>query len=77
MCSHRRMHASVPRGSRRRLHDRPVYDKTVVLVASITGLTLRRGGLAIFGEPLTDHPLIGRPDPLHTPKPLCSWRHRR
>ncbi|QSE87159.1 zinc-ribbon domain-containing protein (plasmid) [Rhodococcus pseudokoreensis] len=48
-----------------------VYDKTIVLVASITGLTLHRGGLAILGEPLTDHPLIGRPDPLHTPNPLA------
>ncbi|AWK76987.1 hypothetical protein CBI38_36910 (plasmid) [Rhodococcus oxybenzonivorans] len=48
-----------------------VHDKTVVLVASITGLTLHRGGLAILGEPLTDHPLIGRPDPLHTPNPLA------
>lgn len=46
-----------------------VHDKTVVLVASITGLTLHRGGLAILGEPLTDHPLIGNPDPLHTPNP--------
>ena len=48
-----------------------VYDKTIVLVASITGLTLHRGGLAILGEPLTDHPLTGRPDPLHTPNPLA------
>jgi hypothetical protein len=52
-----------------------VYDKTIVLVASITGLTLHRGGLAILGEPLTDHPLAGRPDPLHTPNP-CIWRHQ-
>ncbi|MDI9980118.1 hypothetical protein [Rhodococcus sp. IEGM 1307] len=50
-----------------------VHDKTVVLVASITGLTLHRGGLAILGEPLTDHPLIGKPDPLHTPNPLVPW----
>ncbi|MFC9557358.1 zinc-ribbon domain-containing protein [Rhodococcus sp. NPDC056960] len=48
-----------------------VYDRTVVLVASIAGLTLHRGGLAILGEPLTDHPLIGRLDPLHTPNPLA------
>ncbi|WP_261995178.1 hypothetical protein [Rhodococcus opacus] len=48
-----------------------VHDKTVVLVGSITGLTLHRGGLAILGEPLTDHPLIGKPDPLHTPNPLA------
>jgi hypothetical protein len=48
-----------------------VHDKTFVLVASITGLTLHRGGLAILGEPLTDHPLIGKPDPLHTPNPLA------
>jgi hypothetical protein len=48
-----------------------VHDKTIVLVASITGLTLHRGGLAILGEPLTDHPLTGRPDPLHTPNPLA------
>ncbi|MHA4854921.1 zinc-ribbon domain-containing protein [Rhodococcus sp. MSC1_016] len=48
-----------------------VHDKTVVLVASITGLTLHRGGLAILGEPMTDHPLIGKPDPLHTPNPLA------
>ncbi|MHA4854419.1 hypothetical protein L1080_033530 [Rhodococcus sp. MSC1_016] len=48
-----------------------VHDKTVVLVASVTGLTLHRGGLAILGEPLTDHPLVGRPDPLHTPNPLA------
>ena len=48
-----------------------VYDKTIVLVASIAGLTLHRGGLAILGEPLTDHLLIGRPDPLHTPNPLA------
>lgn len=38
-----------------------VHDKTVVLVASIAGLTLHRGGLAILGEPLTDHPLFGPP----------------
>ncbi|WLF51367.1 zinc-ribbon domain-containing protein (plasmid) [Rhodococcus opacus] len=48
-----------------------VHDKTVVLVASITGLTLHRGGLAILGEPLPDHPLTGKPDPLHTPNPLA------
>ena len=48
-----------------------VHDRTVVLVASITGLTLHRGGLAILGEPLIDHPLIGEPDPLHTPNPLA------
>ena len=48
-----------------------VHDRTVVLVASITGLTLHRGGLAILGEPLTDHPLLGKPDPLHTPNPLA------
>jgi hypothetical protein len=48
-----------------------VYDRTVVLVASVTGLTVHRGGLAILGEPLTDHPLLGRPDPLHTPNPLA------
>jgi hypothetical protein len=47
-----------------------VYDKTIILVASITGLTLHRGGLAILGEPLTNHPLVGSPDPLHTPNPL-------
>lgn len=40
-----------------------VFDKTVVLVGSITGLTLHRGGLAILGEPVPDHPLIGKPDP--------------
>ena len=48
-----------------------VYDKTIVLVASITGLTLHRGGLAILGEPHTEHPLVGKPDPLHTPNPLA------
>ncbi|MDH6291926.1 zinc-ribbon domain-containing protein [Rhodococcus opacus] len=48
-----------------------VYDKTIVLVASITGLTLHRGGLAILGEPVPDHRLIGTPDPLHTPNPLA------
>nr|EJI98620.1 hypothetical protein JVH1_3876 [Rhodococcus sp. JVH1] len=48
-----------------------VHDKTVVLVGSITGLTLHRGGLAILGAPLIDHPLIGKPDPLHTPNPLA------
>ncbi|MFC9557757.1 hypothetical protein ACFTWF_43900 [Rhodococcus sp. NPDC056960] len=53
-----------------------MFDKTVVLVASVTGLTLHRGGLAIFGEPLTDHPLIGKPDPLHTPNPLANGRHQ-
>ena len=34
-----------------------VHDKTVVLVGSVAGLTLHRGGLAILGEPLTDHHL--------------------
>jgi hypothetical protein len=48
-----------------------VHDKTVVLVGSITGLTLHRGGLAILGEPLTEHPLLGKPDPLYTPNPLA------
>ncbi|MDI9940329.1 zinc-ribbon domain-containing protein [Rhodococcus sp. IEGM 1351] len=48
-----------------------VFDKTIVLVASVTGLTLHRGGVAILGEPVPDHPLIGRPDPLHTPNPLA------
>ncbi|EKT80491.1 hypothetical protein WSS_A21993 [Rhodococcus opacus M213] len=48
-----------------------VSDKTIVLVGSITGMTLHRSGLAILGEPLPDHPLIGRPDPLHTPNPLA------
>ncbi|KAF0957756.1 hypothetical protein [Rhodococcus sp. T7] len=33
--------------------------------------TLHRGGLAILGDPLPDHPLIGTPDPLHTPSPLA------
>ena len=48
-----------------------VHDKTVVLVGSITGLTVHRGGLAILGDPIPDHPLIGTPDPLHTPSPLA------
>ncbi|WP_257226565.1 hypothetical protein [Rhodococcus opacus] len=42
-----------------------VSDKTIVLVGSITGMTLHRGGLALLGEPLPD------PDPLHTPNPLA------
>ncbi|MGW4340450.1 hypothetical protein ACWEK5_47965 [Rhodococcus koreensis] len=38
-----------------------VYDKTIVLVSSITGRALHRGGLAILGEPLTDHPSSASP----------------
>lgn len=48
-----------------------VFDRRVVLVASISGLSVHRDGLAIVGTPLAGHPLIGRPDPLHTPNPLA------
>lgn len=48
-----------------------VFDRRVVLVASISGLSVHRDGLAIVGTPLVGHPLIGRPDPLHTPNPLA------
>ena len=48
-----------------------VFDRRVVLVASISGLSVHRDGLAIVGTPLVGHPLIGRPDPLPTPNPLA------
>ncbi|WP_244993442.1 hypothetical protein [Rhodococcus qingshengii] len=48
-----------------------VFDRRVVLVASIAGLSVHRYGLAIVGTPLPGHPLIGRPGPLHTPNPLA------
>ncbi|WP_280454168.1 zinc-ribbon domain-containing protein [Nocardia brasiliensis] len=48
-----------------------VHDRHVVLVGSITGLTIHPQGLAVLGEPLPDHPLIGHLDPLHTPNPIA------
>lgn len=48
-----------------------VFDRKVVLVASISGASFHRDALAIVGAPKSDHPLIGRPDPLHTPNPLA------
>lgn len=48
-----------------------VVERRVVMVASISGVTFHRGTLALVGNPMPDHPLIGRPDPLHTPNPLA------
>lgn len=48
-----------------------VFDRRIVLVASISGVSFHRDALAIVGTPLPGHPLVGRSDPLHTPNPLA------
>ncbi|MGR6520174.1 zinc-ribbon domain-containing protein (plasmid) [Rhodococcus erythropolis] len=48
-----------------------VFDRRVVLVASISGIAFHRGALSIVGAPISGHALIGHPDPLHTADPLA------
>ncbi|MFD4785376.1 hypothetical protein ACFWNH_30625 [Rhodococcus qingshengii] len=48
-----------------------VFERRVVIVASISGVTFHRGALSVVGNPMPDHPLMGRPDPFHTPNPLA------
>ncbi|MCT6735387.1 zinc-ribbon domain-containing protein [Rhodococcus qingshengii] len=48
-----------------------VFDRKVVLVASISGVSFHNGSVSIVGTPIPDHPLTGSPDPLHTPNPLA------
>ncbi|MBN0975108.1 MULTISPECIES: hypothetical protein [unclassified Gordonia (in: high G+C Gram-positive bacteria)] len=40
-------------------------DGLVVLVGTINGVTKHGDRLAVTGEPIPDHPLIGKADPLH------------
>lgn len=47
-----------------------VHDRKVVAVGSIAGVMFHGDGLAIVGEPIEKHRLIGAADPLHTTNPL-------
>lgn len=48
-----------------------VHDRTVVAVGSIAGVMFHAEGLAIVGEPIKSHRLIGTRDPLYSANPLA------
>lgn len=41
------------------------FDGEVKLLGTVEGITKHGDRLAILGRPIADHPLIGKPDPLH------------